>query len=199
VDASDRLEGVLSSGAGGATQPVVEEPEIEVWRPARFERHARPQHRRRPGGDGDHRRAGDGDHRRHGPGERRHPAPSGEAPAIAAPPAPGDRDQRRRGGKPPRPFDGGRQEDGGPKDGSRPREERRFEGRGNGGKPMRGRDDRPDRGDRRERDNERAPRAWSSEQRPAGRDNRAPDPNSPFAKLLALKEQMQGQKPDKSQ
>ena len=64
---------------------------------------------------------------------------------------------------------------------------------------MRAREDRPDRGDRRERDHDRGPRAWSSEQRPSGRDNHAPDPNSPFAKLLALKEQMQGQKPDKGQ
>ena len=54
---------------------------------------------------------------------------------------------------------------------------------------------RPDR-DRGDRGGDR-PRNWSSDAKPQGRDNRAPDPNSPFAKLLALKEQMQNGRPDK--
>jgi ATP-dependent RNA helicase SUPV3L1/SUV3 len=74
------------------------------------------------------------------------------------------------------------------------------------GKEARGRPHRPEKGGRRERegdegrrerprhrrdrrerdDDNRAPRSWSSEQRDKG-----PDPNSPFAKLLALKEQLE--------
>jgi ATP-dependent RNA helicase SUPV3L1/SUV3 len=57
------------------------------------------------------------------------------------------------------------------------------------------RGDRQERGPRRDRDrrdDNRPSRTWSSDQ-PA-RGNKEPDPNSPFAKLLALKEQLQGNK-----
>jgi ATP-dependent RNA helicase SUPV3L1/SUV3 len=69
------------------------------------------------------------------------------------------------------------------------REERRFRQR------RRGPPDRPDRGERARRDRERAPHAARSE-RPERKDgyerrDKAPDPNSPFAKLAALKAQLE--------
>jgi ATP-dependent RNA helicase SUPV3L1/SUV3 len=57
------------------------------------------------------------------------------------------------------------------------------------------RSDRAERGPRRDRDrrdDNRPSRSWSSDQ--PSRGNKEPDPNSPFAKLLALKEQLQGNK-----
>jgi len=60
-------------------------------------------------------------------------------------------------------------------------------------RPERG--ERPERGPRRDRDrrdDNRPSRSWSSDQ--PSRGNKEPDPNSPFAKLLALKEQLQGNK-----
>jgi ATP-dependent RNA helicase SUPV3L1/SUV3 len=54
-----------------------------------------------------------------------------------------------------------------------------------------GRPPRRDR-DRRDRDDNRPSRTWSSSEQKRG--GKEPDPNSPFAKLLALKEQLEGNK-----
>jgi ATP-dependent RNA helicase SUPV3L1/SUV3 len=55
-----------------------------------------------------------------------------------------------------------------------------------------GRPERRDRPPRRDRsDDNRPSRTWSSSQEPRSKE---PDPNSPFAKLLALKEQLEANK-----
>ncbi|CAM5772688.1 helicase [Labrys miyagiensis] len=183
-----------------ASEAAVEEiPEIEVWRPARFERHHPRQHNRPQHGN---RHAGgerQGDNGAGGGFRRGRPAPAdGAAPAPAAEGAEARQGERR--------FDRPRRDDRG---NGKPQGERKpFEGRGprpegksGDGQRRPGGEGRPDRGprpDRQDRGGDRGPRNWSSDARPQGRDsNRAPDPNSPFAKLLALKEQMQGGKPDK--
>ncbi len=58
------------------------------------------------------------------------------------------------------------------------------------GPSVNGRPPRRDR-DRDRRDDNRPSRTWSSSQQPRGKE---PDPNSPFAKLLALKEQLEANK-----
>jgi ATP-dependent RNA helicase SUPV3L1/SUV3 len=195
-EAAAAAEGVDVEHAGEAAAPAPDEvPEIEVWRPARFERHARPQTRH---------------HQRHGERwsqQRR----EGAAPADKEAPSAAQPAQPRSEEKGPRRFERGRDRDkreerpreGRPRE-ERPREERRGDERRDGrrseGRSFQGRDERRDRKDRGERnEHERGARAWSSEPRPSGRDNRQPDPNSPFAKLLALKEQLQQHKPEKGQ
>ncbi|MGN8116572.1 helicase-related protein [Labrys sp. 22185] len=198
AEASEGVEGAeaattaeTSSEAPAAEAAVEEVPEIEVWRPARFERHQRPHHHGRP------------QHGNRQPGAERKPEAGGgfrrgrPAPAEGAAPAEGV--EARQGDRPNR-FDRPRRDDRG---NGRPREDRGFGERKQGGEGGRPRGDaRPDRGprpDRQERGGDR-PRNWSSDSKPQGgrESNRAPDPNSPFAKLLALKEQMQGGKPDKT-
>jgi ATP-dependent RNA helicase SUPV3L1/SUV3 len=74
-------------------------------------------------------------------------------------------------------------------------------------RPDRGRDDRgprpdrnrDDRGPRPDRNRDDRPRSWSTDEPSKGGKDKAPDPNSPFAKLLALKEQMQGGKSGKGE
>ena len=196
----------------------VEIPEVEVWRPARFERHARPQGRPifRPG---EGRQVDRADRRQAGP--RRGVAAAAPGPAPGEGPAAGAEAQPRRDDRGPRRFGrdkerprpngaerGPPRPDRGPGEAARSAEDRKpgegrriFEGRTPGsGKPP-PRPERGQRGDRNERDRDRdrgGARAWSSEPRQSG-ENRQPDPDSPFAKLLALKEQLQGQKPDKGQ
>ncbi len=183
---------------------------IEVWRPHRTNHHAQ----RRPDARGPRRDGGRPDHRR-GPtqatgdavvavdgqpaGDRRpgRPRPDGRGPG-------GDRrfDRDRRpqpvaaadGAAPPAPVEGG------PAEGRAARVARDFNApsrNGGGGKPRfegRGGDRGGDRGGpRREgrRDEGRGPQTFSSEApRPAPRD-RQPDPNSPFAKLMALKAELE--------
>ncbi|WP_448954077.1 helicase-related protein [Labrys neptuniae] len=189
-----------ASATEAPAEGVAEEvPEIEVWRPARFERHQRPHHHGRPQQHGN----------RQPGGERKPEAAAGfrrgrPAPADGAPPA--EAAQAPQGERPNR-FERPRRDDRG---NGKPREENRFGDRkpageggrrpGGDGRPDRGQ--RPDRGprpDRQDRGGDRSPRNWSSDAKPQGRDNnRAPDPNSPFAKLLALKEQLQGGKSDKT-
>ncbi len=150
------------------------EPElIEVWRPHRRNHHAsgRPQHRRddrQPRRDGGQRR----------PGQDR----AGQDRSGQDRPAQGEGGQARGAGDRPRRQDGGPQRQG------RPGGERRPEGE----RPRDGRPDRQSRGaprpDRRERDG-RAERPFFQDQKPKA--DRQPDPNSPFAKLLALKQQLE--------
>jgi len=166
-----------------AAAPAAAEPEmIEVWRIARP--------------DGPRRKREDG---KRSPRRREQQAAKPEAQAggearaaaeaAAASPAPAE--ARREERKPRRPQFG-RDRD---QVGERERNERH--GRPRPKKPERGeRDERQDaeprerfgrRRDRRDRDDDnRSPRTWSSEDRGKG-----PDPNSPFAKLLALKEQLE--------
>ncbi len=168
-----------------AEAPAAEEvPLIEVWRQhrhqgGRHQRDRRPQQRQGTGGQRDRRPAG---------GQQR---PAGDAPAAAA--AEGERreEQPRRDDRPrgPRPEQG---RDRGPRREARPQGERgRNERSGapdrEGGNRDRHGSGRPQgerpRGDRPQKD-----RSWSSE-RPAR--DKAPDPNSPFAKLLALKAELE--------
>jgi ATP-dependent RNA helicase SUPV3L1/SUV3 len=195
----------IAEGEVVATPAEPEEiPEIEVWRPARFERHQRPQ------GRPHHQRASE---RRHGVQRRdAAAAPDGASPAGGGserraeergPRRQDRRDQDRRDqdrrDQDRRDQDRARRDerprDERPRE-ARPREDRpdhRREGSRQDARPH-GRDGRGERRDGQDRDRARA---WSSEPRPSA--NREPDPDSPFAKLLALKEQLQGQKPDKGQ
>ncbi len=192
----------VEAAAEAPKEAAAAEPEmIEVWRPGRVggprreNREANPRRRRRP----DRQPA------------KTEGAPAGEA-AVAAAPAEGDAatptakpDGERRGRRPRR----RRPESpaaGEPRAGGEARPEQRTEQRTER-PPQRTerpeqRRDRPERGDRprrrdrdrdrNSRDDNRPSRIWSST--PEQRSNKEPDPNSPFAKLLALKEQLEGNK-----
>jgi ATP-dependent RNA helicase SUPV3L1/SUV3 len=164
--------------ASAAVEAPAEPEMIEVWRPGRFDHKPRHQGRPRP---------------------RRQDAPRNGAAAhtgsVAAP-------------------DGAASANAVPKEGERPhrREERRFPKRtgGEGERPagfQQGRGSQRDnqrgeqRGDRRGKDNFRkdrdrhggdAPRSFGP---PRERRDKAPDPDSPFAKLAALKAQLEGKDP----
>ncbi len=205
-------ESASADEAAAPAEPVL----LEVWRPHRTNHHTqrRPDQRgqRRDGGRPDHRRgpapqAADGVVAAEGqPAEHRddrrfqRPRPDNRGPNAR----PGgdrrfDRDRRppvaadgtpmqpvgdaaapvaeaprvdERAARPPR-------EGGGPARNGRDR----FEGRGGGPRGE-------GRGGEGRRDNQRGPQAFSSEPRPAARD-RQPDPNSPFAKLMALKVELE--------
>ncbi|MDB5643729.1 MAG: Helicase, partial [Hyphomicrobiales bacterium] len=149
------------------------EPElIEVWRP-----HRQHQHGRRPERGAQNRRP-----------QRGAPAPA-QAGAPAEPTAPVEggapprRDDRRKGGN----FSNFRRDGGaeGKPAGECPNRGPRPPGGGDRGK---GGDRRPDRDQRRSGGGDRT---FASTERPAPRE-RQPDPNSPFAKLLALKAELEG-------
>lgn len=171
---------------GEAAAPA--EPElIEVWRAGRppGERPARRPHRRperQAQGEGAAAGAGEGEHRRHR--RRRHGGrphqpqqPAGEAVSATADQAASSeapqRDQRQRGSR----RDGQRQEG------------RREDGRRDGGKRFEGKrqDNRNDKRDNRRDNNREFPPRRVERDRPI-------DPNSPFAKLAALKEQLEAKK-----
>jgi ATP-dependent RNA helicase SUPV3L1/SUV3 len=153
---------------------------IEVWRPVRRDEHARkPRHERGP--------------------RQRHPRRQPEAPLVAAAPAVAEATSAPEAETHPR---------GRPEGSERPERERRAdrpERRPRASRPQRAeqpqrrggrlqRGERPDRaphGDRPDRDP--ALRAKYIKGRGEGRDrrDREPDPNSPFAKLAALKEQLE--------
>ena len=173
---------------------------IEVWRIGRSDERPRRPHRSRPP-------------RRHGEhqakpadgqpvdGAQAAPGSDAAAPAEAGQPA-AEGDGARRGRRPRRhraePSDraehpeqrdkaaGGRQDR--LQDRSRDRSQDRSQDRGN-------RSDRPDRPrgrrDRDHRDDDRPPRTWASANERRGKE---PDPNSPFAKLAALKAQLEADK-----
>ncbi len=146
------------------------EPEfIEIWRPGGFQRRERGP--RRP----------DQQRRREGGGER----PERQGPRDGG--RDGERNRERQGGRPPR-------RDGNRPDGPRP-EGQRAGGEGGRpqrqGRPDRGRDDR--RQEFRDRDRQRRDAPGGGPQQPR-RQERAPDPDSPFAKLAALKAQLEQDK-----
>ena len=181
---------------------------IEVWRPGRP-----PGEQRRP-------REGEQRNRRRRPersGAKLEGQPAGETPVVAAdgqaadatPPADGERKERH--GRPRhRRRDHGERKDGEGKPveaGAEQKQERSNRPDSKGGRPDqrgdrpprqdRGKDRGQDRGPRRDRDRGRdsgPDRIWASSQEPRSGGSKEPDPNSPFAKLLALKEQLSGNK-----
>lgn len=179
ASAEDTSAAPVAEVAPADASPVEAAPaepvDIEIWRQQRAER----QHHRGP------RR----DHR----GEQGQRTPQGEGqPREGAPREGGRRDDRNKR------FEKFRRPEGAPQGegGERPRADKpRFErgqdnrnpeNRGNGG------ESRGDfRGKPRRDDRNSAPRSFS-DSKPAA--NREPDPDSPFAKLLALKAQMEGKK-----
>ncbi len=124
-------------------------------------------------------------------------AADGATPATDTPATP-DGERKPRHGRPRHRRDRDRE---GRKDGEQPRPPQRTEqqNKPDHKHPERPeRQDRPPRGDRGDRpprrdrgDDNRTARIWSSSTAPRGKE---PDPNSPFAKLLALKEQLESNK-----
>ena len=211
--ASDDAEAVsepAAADAAAAATPV--EPElIEVWRPHRHQGGRRPEQagrgprdgapgERQPGG-----RRGDRPNRGGRPDDRRReggpsqPAVAEGAPVAAEaanaprPDRPPRRDDRPRHGGPPR-GDGTPRGDGPPRN---RREGRPDQARPDGGRPEQGRGPRPDfkrdgrpGGPRRD---DRGGERFQQPPRPRPAE-REPDPDSPFAKLAALKAQLEGRK-----
>jgi ATP-dependent RNA helicase SUPV3L1/SUV3 len=191
---------------------------IEVWRPGgrseeRRPRHDRNRHQRHQGNQAAAQdgapaagEAGAGEKREHHRRGRRNNdfrKPRTDTPAVAAsadgaPAAaearPDQRsDQRHDRGRPPRErFEGKDREKsdrpkfGGNRDGDRNKGDRSKGGRDFGGRDKGGRD---------KRDSGPSHRQWATTAAPRERD-RPIDPNSPFAKLAALKEQLAGNRKD---
>ncbi len=178
------------------------EPElVEVWRPGGRSDERRGQRRppRRHHRDGGHRTGtgeapqrpvaavaqGDGEAAAQAGDAGTSAGEAAAAPASAAETRPDRGERRRRGGRP-----GEFRRDDGERGPQRP-DERRADHRD---RPERSqRPDRPDRprGDRGERGRkERGDRSWR-EHLPGRERNKEPDPNSPFAKLAALKAQLE--------
>jgi ATP-dependent RNA helicase SUPV3L1/SUV3 len=177
--------------AAAAAAPAGEEALIEVWRTGRASER-RGERRPHRGPRGAERAAERGTDRR-GPrpatASAQAPAASGEA--AAAPAQAEDTPPRRQGRRPPHE----RPPHERPQAGRPPRERARPE-RAEGGRPER--DHRHDRRRDRDRDRDRPDRdpelraAFIKGQGPRkDRRDREPDPNSPFAKLAALKEQLE--------
>jgi ATP-dependent RNA helicase SUPV3L1/SUV3 len=189
---------IVSPDAAPTETPAAEaapaEPElVEVWRPGGRHEDRKPRHER------------------HHRNRHHQPRPQAGAEAAAAPAGEATADGEKRG---ERHRHGGHRRDSG-KDFRKPREEgaegaprregddkgRRFEGRdrdkGKFGERDKGREHRGrdrDKGrDRRDREGGPSLRPYASSANPRERD-RPIDPNSPFAKLAALKEQLAGRK-----
>jgi ATP-dependent RNA helicase SUPV3L1/SUV3 len=203
-------EAIATEAAPAVAQAPAEPELVEVWRPGGRMDDRRPRHERHRHRHKDHHKdgeqpaaaAGEGDkrpqHRRHG---RRHnefrkpredaPAPADGAPAAApadaAAPERRDRDRHDRKG---RDRDNERRE----KFGRDRREDRKDDRKGE----RRGERDRGDREHGRgrdKRDSGPSHRQYATSASPRDRD-RPIDPNSPFAKLAALKEQLAGNRKD---
>jgi ATP-dependent RNA helicase SUPV3L1/SUV3 len=200
------------------------EPEmIEVWRPGRPQGERRPRDAERRGSRRRHHERPATPAEGQSAGETPAAAADGQAVAAdATPPTDGERNERhgrprhRRRDRGPRKDADGKAVEGqaveaksneSKSDESKAGAEQRTDRPQKQGRPERRpergdrppRQDRGDRGPRRERDRDRGrgddnrqARSWSSDQ--PSRGNKEPDPNSPFAKLLALKEQLQGNK-----
>ena len=183
TDAGETVEAVEAAEAA-LVEAVVEEALIEVWHPGR-----RPQEGRRH--DRGHGRGERGPRRDQQQGQRqRDSAPA--QPAVAAegenaagdvaqqkPPQAPRRDQRRYEG-----YKGKAERSGE----NRPQGERPQGQRPQGPRPEGGRPFNKGRPDRNEHRNDRS---FTSTERPSGGRDRPPDPNSPFAKLLALKAELE--------
>jgi ATP-dependent RNA helicase SUPV3L1/SUV3 len=199
VDAS--AEPATEAAAEAATEAATEEENlIEVWRPHRQQHNRRPH--QNPGRD-QQRRGGGGRDRgsfnRNRPQQGAAPvegAPVEGTPAIAeGAPAParqdrphgdrprGDRPQgdRPQGDRPPRRDDRNKDQ--------RRDDRPRFGERPSGPRP-------PRRDDKNQRPGGGGQRQFASSEAPRREREKQPDPNSPFAKLLALKQQLEGKKSD---
>lgn len=178
----------VSAEAAAPAEPVL----VEVWRPGGRSDERRPRHDRSryKGPDksaalaaegeaavGDDKRERHGRHRRDRNNEHRRPR--SDAPAVAAEGT--DAAQAR----PPRDDKGGRP----PREGFKGKDRNREGGKGKFDK--RGRDGRKDDRDR----SGGSHRTYATSAAPRERDRPA-DPNSPFAKLAALKEQLAGNRKD---
>ena len=179
-----------AAGAQASTAAAPAEPEmIEVWRPGR------PLGERRPrDGERNRRRRHRGDPKPE-PAQAQ-PAVNGAAAAVgteqvAAPAegatAPGDQNRGRRRHRRPDGENGEQRADRTDR-----HEKRDRQGRDDKRPERDNRSGRPPRRDRERRDDNRPSRTWSSSEQKRG--GKEPDPNSPFAKLLALKEQLEGNK-----
>lgn len=175
-----------------AAEAAPAEPElIEIWRPHRHQGGRRPEHAQRGRQDGPRRegerRGGDRPQREGRPGgPRRDGRPENRPAAAAAGEGAAQRQERPNQDQRPR-------RDERPRSDERPRrEDQPRQGRPEGGRGPRPdfkRDGRPG-GPRRE---ERGGERFQQPQRPRPA-NREPDPDSPFAKLAALKAQLEGSK-----
>jgi ATP-dependent RNA helicase SUPV3L1/SUV3 len=180
--------GEAAEAEAGAEAAVVEEALIEVWRPSRRQHESRRPER--PRGRGGERGAPRRDQaQRPREGAQATPAPATEGGEAAAPqerPQQPRRDQRRFEGFPARPQ-------GERPQGERPRGDRPQGGRPHGDRPQGGRPhgDRPFGKGRPERNDQRGDRTFASTERPTSARDKQPDPNSPFAKLLALKAELE--------
>ena len=207
AEAAPGSEAAAADGAAAPETPA--EPElIEVWRPGgrseerRPPRHDRNRHRRgqhagaqdgaQPAAAGEGGEAAPREQHRRG---RRHqdfrkPREGAPADAAAAPSAEGA-PARQDQGRPPRErFEGkGRDERRDKFQGDRNKGDRNKGGRDKGGRDFGGRD----KGGRDKRDSGPSHRQWATSAAPRERD-RPIDPNSPFAKLAALKEQLASRK-----
>jgi ATP-dependent RNA helicase SUPV3L1/SUV3 len=221
VDQAPAAAAATGEAAAAAPDAAPATPElIEVWRPGgrsdeRRPRHDRNRHQRHPGrqpaaqdgapaaATGE---AGTGEKREH-PRRRRNndfnkprpdaPGVTAAAPADGAPAAAEARsdqrpDQRNDRGRPPRErFEGKDREKGDRPKFQGNREGNRDSDRSKGGRDFGGRD----KGGRDKRDSGPSHRQWATSAAPRERD-RPIDPNSPFAKLAALKEQLAGNRKD---
>jgi ATP-dependent RNA helicase SUPV3L1/SUV3 len=202
-------EQAAPAAAVDAASAPTEPDMIEVWRPARppGERHAREAERRRHRRRREHatdarpvhdRPDRDGAGSAQGKastegaaGVATASAEGADAAAQASPastePAPGrpERGERSRHRRRERGEDGERAERRADRDERRPR--RDSSDRRDGGD----RNERPPRRDRDRRDDNRPSRTWTSSPQTRGKE---PDPDSPFAKLLVLKQQLESNK-----
>ncbi|ACB93733.1 helicase-related protein [Beijerinckia indica] len=192
-------ETVETEAAGTSEPVVVEEVLIEVWRPHRQNHARRPDNRgRRPHQEGasaeagQHRPKGRGDHRQ-GPHQGAHRAPHQGAPAeisgLAGSPAGQEAGQgQEHAAHAPVRDDQKRDDQKQQRRGhqNRPAGERSGQNRPNAQRPPQHRSHQPRTGENGERGQGRG--HFSTEKRSA---ERAIDPNSPFAKLAALKAQLE--------
>ncbi len=198
----------VESASADAAPAVPAEPEmIEVWRPGRPSGERRPREGERRGRRRNHERPGaatEGAPAATGDGAVAAPAADGQS-ADATPPADGERKERHGRPRHRRQRQDGEKTQGEGGAGGEKRADRPPRRPERSKRPDRAEGDnrppRPDRGPRRERDrdrnrgNDKGPdRIWASSQEPRSGGGKEPDPNSPFAKLLALKEQLQGNK-----
>ena len=201
-----------------AAETPVEPQLVEVWRPGGRSEERRPRHENRnrhrhgkapqqDGAQAGEGQAADGQKRErprhHGRGNRdfrkpRENAPAEAAPAVAATtevaaaPAGEQRPEQRPEHQGQRPDRGDRRDrtEGKGRDRDRDNKREKFGNRQGERREDRGRD--RDKGrDKRDRESGPALRPYASSQNPRERDRPA-DPNSPFAKLAALREQLAG-------
>jgi ATP-dependent RNA helicase SUPV3L1/SUV3 len=196
ADATSQDHVVVSADATAsesqAAAPVSAEPEmIEVWRPGGRSEERRPRRHRPP-----RKQAGEG-----APMAAADAAQGGTAPAEGAgtegttQPGDGQTQERPHRRRNHRRDDAQAQSEQGERAGRPPRKDRDRGDRGRrpedeSGRERHARRDRGDRDrkDRKDRNDNRPAREWSS----ARERRNEPDPNSPFAKLAALKAQLEG-------